>query len=83
MADELEHRLREENRWLRSLLDGVTESAVIFAPDGRILYVNRQAARALREATGVKADEIVGKTSAELGVSEERRVRPVDGRDAR
>jgi PAS domain S-box-containing protein len=64
-------RLRGEERQLRALLDGVNESAAVFAPDGRMLYVNRRAILLLNEATGVAPEAIVGKTPAELGVPDE------------
>ena len=61
-------RLREENRRLRALLDGVQESAALLAPDGRILYGNRMALGRLRARIGVPLGEIIGRTPAELGV---------------
>jgi phosphoserine phosphatase RsbU/P len=61
-------RLREENRRLRALLDGVQESAALIAPDGRILYANRMALRHLRTRIGVPIGEIIGRTPAEMGV---------------
>ena len=61
-------RLREENRRLRALLDGVQESAALLAPDGRILYCNRMALGRLRARIGVPLGEIIGRTPAELGV---------------
>jgi signal transduction histidine kinase len=63
--------LREQNRRLAALLDGVRESAVLLAPDGRILYCNRHAAQVLREMAGIPRGGIVGKTPAELGVPRE------------
>ena len=64
--------LREQNKRLMSMLDDVHESAAMLAPDGRILYCNRQAALALREAAGVPHRQILGKTPDELGVPIER-----------
>ena len=58
--------LREENHRLSALLDVVDDPATAFATDGRILYVNQAAARLLHEVTGVPADELIGKTCAEL-----------------
>ena len=63
--------LREENRRLRALLDGVQESAALLGPDGRILYCNRMALRRLRARIGVPRGEIIGRTPAELGVTGE------------
>jgi signal transduction histidine kinase len=64
-------RLCELNRRLRALLDGVHESAVLLAPDGRILYGNLRATKAIHEVVGVPRSEILGKTPAELGIPTE------------
>lgn len=70
--------LREQNRRLNSLLDDVHESAAVLGPDGRVLYVNRRAAHALREAARLPRHELLGKTLDELGVPMELFVgRPV------
>jgi PAS domain S-box-containing protein len=64
-------RLRDENERLSALLDGVEESTVIVAPDGRVLYLNRRAAQALHEITGLQPEQIVGRVYTELGVHDE------------
>lgn len=63
--------LREHNRRLAVLLDGVDEAVALFSADGRLLYVNREGARVLHEVTGVSPDEIVGRTGAELAAPPE------------
>jgi signal transduction histidine kinase len=64
-------RLEERVRRLSDLLDDICESAVIVTPDGRIEYLNRNAARFLQQATGVPIDQLLGKTGGELGLPEE------------
>jgi signal transduction histidine kinase len=64
-------RLCEEYRRLSELLDEMYESAVIIGADGRVEYVNRPAARSLREATGLAPEQVLGKTGAELGIPHE------------
>jgi signal transduction histidine kinase len=64
-------RLQEQNRRLGILLDRIGELAMLLAPDGRILYVNRRAAQFFQEATGLAIDELLGKTGAELGMPSE------------
>ncbi len=72
-------RLSEQNRRLGTLLDCVKESAVLFGPDGRILYCNRRAFQKLRDRIGVRRGEIIGRTPAELGVPGELVIgRPFD-----
>jgi signal transduction histidine kinase len=63
--------LHEQNRRLGALLDRVQESAVMLAPDGRLLYCNPRAAHALYEGAGVPKGELIGKTPDELGVPTE------------
>jgi signal transduction histidine kinase len=55
-------RLRERIRELMVLLSRVEECAALLGPDGRVLYVNDRAGRLLHAASGVPADELVGKT---------------------
>ncbi len=64
-------RGREHERQLSILLEDVDEAALLFSPDARILYANREAARVLHELTGAPINAIVGKTGAELGVPPE------------
>ena len=72
-------RLREQNRQLCALLDTMEESAVVFGPDGRVLYCNRRASQAMRETVGVTRAQIIGRTPAELGVPGELVIgRPID-----
>jgi PAS domain-containing protein len=72
-------RLREQNRQLSALLDAVEESAVVFGPDGRVLYCNRRASQIMRETVGVTRPQIIGRTPAELGVPGELVIgRPID-----
>src|SRR5262245_40420643 len=63
--------LREQVRRLTTLLNGVQESAVLFDPEGRILYCNPRAAQALLHISGIPRAEIVGKTPDELGIPTE------------
>jgi PAS domain S-box-containing protein len=63
--------LREQNRRLTTLLNGVQESAALFDPDGRILYCNPRAAEALLRIAGIPRAEIIGRTPDELGVPSE------------
>src|SRR6478609_233872 len=67
-AEAERRRLREQNERLRSLLDDVEESVALFAPDGRILYCNARTFERLREGLGVRREDVLGKTLAELGV---------------
>ena len=60
--------LCDQNHRLASLLDRVHESAVLLAPDGRILYCNLRATQGLHDLVGVSRSEIVGKTPAEPGI---------------
>ena len=60
--------LREQNKRLTALLDDVHESAAMLAPDGRILYCNRQAAGDLCEVARVPLHQVIGKTPRELGL---------------
>jgi signal transduction histidine kinase len=64
-------RVREHERQLSVLLEDVDEGALLFSPDARILYANREAARVMHELTGAPMNEIIGKTGAELGVPAE------------
>jgi signal transduction histidine kinase len=64
-------RLREQNQRLCALLDGMSDSAALLAPDGRILYCNRRAFQRLHQWVRVAREDVVGKTFAELGVSTE------------
>ena len=64
-------RLCDQNQRLTALLDRVHESAVLLAPDGRILYCNLRATQGLHDLVGVSRSEIVGKTPAELGIPSE------------
>ncbi|HEY7371365.1 MAG TPA: ATP-binding protein [Polyangia bacterium] len=76
-------RLREQNQRLCALLDDVQESAALLAPDGRILYCNRQALQRLQEVVRIGRDDIIGKTFAEIGVPSEYLVGcPVDRLEA-
>jgi PAS domain-containing protein len=50
----------QQNRQLSALLDAVEESAVVFGPDGRVLYCNRRASQIMRETVGVTRPEIIG-----------------------
>jgi signal transduction histidine kinase len=78
-ADAERRRLSEQNCRLGALLDQMHDSAALFGHDGRILYCNRRATQALREAIGVSAGQIVGRTPAELGVSSELLIgRPIE-----
>jgi PAS domain S-box-containing protein len=72
-------RLREQNERFRALLDSVQDSTALFGPDGRILYCNAHALERLRDELGVRRDEIVGRTPAELGVPGELVIgRPIE-----
>jgi PAS domain S-box-containing protein len=72
-------RLCAENRRLRALLNGVEESAILLAPDGRIIYANARAIERLHQGVGVSRDEIIGRTAQELGVPCEFEIgRPFD-----
>jgi hypothetical protein len=72
--------LREQNRRLGTLLNGVQEGAVILAPDGRLLYCNPRAAHVLYESAGVPGAALVGKTPDEIGISSEQLMgRPLSG----
>ena len=72
-------RLRDQVEWLSTLLDDVEDGALILAPDGKILYCNLRASQRLHEVVGVKQGDIIGRTPAELGVSNELVVgRPID-----
>jgi PAS domain S-box-containing protein len=64
-------RLHDQNERLSALLDGVEESTVVLAPDGRVLYLNRRAAQALHEITGLQPEQIIGRVYNELGVHDE------------
>src|SRR5262245_63040449 len=63
--------LREQNRRLITLLNGVQESAALFDPDGRLLYCNPQASQVLLRVAGIPRAEIFGKTPDELGIPRE------------
>jgi PAS domain S-box-containing protein len=63
-SNERAHRLSD-------LLDDSHEAAVIISPDGRIEYLNRAAALFVHEATGVRMDQLLGKTGSELGLPED------------
>ena len=76
-------RLNEQNCRLGALLDQIRDSAALFGHDGRILYCNRRATQALREAIGVPRGQIIGRTPAELGVSSEILIgRPIEELEA-
>lgn len=70
--------LFEQNRRLGMLLDEIHEGAAVLAPDGRILYCNRPAARSVRELAGIRHGDIIGRRPDELGLPFEYLVgRPV------
>jgi signal transduction histidine kinase len=60
--------LREQNRRLGALLDGLSEGAAVLSPDGRILYCNRRAAQVVRETARLARHEIIGRSFEELGI---------------
>lgn len=61
-------RLEETLRWRSTLLDDIDVKAAIIAPDARVLYVNENTARWVHAVTSAPRDEILGKTTAELGI---------------
>jgi PAS domain S-box-containing protein len=63
--------LREQNEWLRSVLDDMEDTATVFAPDGRIMFCNRRAFQRLHDELGTPRNEVLGRTLAELGVPSE------------
>ncbi len=60
-------RLREENRRFSALLNAVDDGVMLLSLSGRTLYLNRRAAADIGGATGLSADDIIGKTSVEAG----------------
>jgi PAS domain S-box-containing protein len=64
-------QLRESYRRLSDLLDDIDDGVGIIAPDGRIEYLNKALALQLQGVTGVRRDEILGKTVSELGLPAE------------
>jgi len=64
-------QLRESYRRLSELLDDIDDGVGIIATEGRIEYVNKALALQLQSVTGVRRDEIVGKTLSELGLPSE------------
>ncbi len=65
---QLEHLLRQREQQFRSLLDHATDSIIQFDRSLRIAYVNPASERLL----GRLADELLGKTSEEAGLSAAR-----------
>jgi len=67
-------RLVAENRHLSALLDGVEESTIIIAPNGRIDYLNQRASQVLYEECGLARDDVVGKFCWDLGLPDQLRI---------
>ena len=61
-------RLRERCRRLSELLDDIGDTVVLLETNGRIEYLNRQAASHLHDATGIPLDRLVGSMAAEMGL---------------
>jgi PAS domain S-box-containing protein len=64
-------QLRESYRRLSELLDDIDDGVGIITADGRIEYLNKALALQLQSVTGVRRDEILGKTVSELGLPPE------------
>ncbi|HEX7797477.1 MAG TPA: ATP-binding protein [Vicinamibacterales bacterium] len=64
-------QLREDYRRLSDLLDTTDDWLGILSTDGRVEYLNKALALHWHGVTGVPADEIAGKTIAELGLPNE------------
>jgi PAS domain S-box-containing protein len=64
-------QLRESYRRLSELLDDIDDGVGIVGADGRIEYLNKAMALQLQSVTGVRSDEILGKTISELGLPPE------------
>jgi PAS domain S-box-containing protein len=64
-------QLRESYRRLSGLLDDIDDGVGIVAADGRIEYLNEALALQLQSVTGVRRDEILGKTVSELRLPSE------------
>jgi PAS domain S-box-containing protein len=66
-----QRRLEERARRLSDLLDDIHDAAVIVTPDNRIEYLNRSAALFLHDVTGVRMDQLLGKSGSEIGLPED------------
>jgi PAS domain S-box-containing protein len=64
-------QLRESYHRLSELLDDIDDCVGIVAPDGRIEYLNKGLALQLQHVTGVRREELLGKTLSELGLPPE------------
>lgn len=63
----MEKRLAEQAEQLRAVLDGTRDGIARYGPDLRFEYVNRRVA----DLSGVRADEWIGRTHADLGYPKE------------
>jgi PAS domain-containing protein len=64
-------QLRESHRRLSDLLDDIDDCVGIVTADGRIEYLNKALSLQLQAVTGIRRDEILGKTISELGLPPE------------